>query len=67
MLKAAQDQKDMILGKLHRMDPHVAVVDIDDINAEGLLFSEADVPKVVEKFQKAGGSGGILSPLQFRQ
>ena len=63
--KAAQDQKDMIIGKLHRMEPHVNVVDIDDINAEGLLFSESDISKVVEKFQKAGVAGVFFPHCNF--
>lgn len=63
--KAAQDQKDMLLGKLHHLDPSVTVVDIDDINAEGLLFSEADVPRVVAKFRDVGVSGVFFPHCNF--
>lgn len=63
--KAAQDQKDMILGKLHRLDPSVTVVDIDDINPEGLLFDEEDVPEVVEKFRNAGVKGVFFPHCNF--
>ena len=34
-------------------DKHVSFVDIDGINAENLLFDEADVPAVIERFQEA--------------
>lgn len=43
--------KKLIQQKLAQMG--VAYVDMDDVNEEGLLHSEADVEKVVEKFKAA--------------
>jgi L-fucose isomerase-like protein len=33
------------------------IVDIDDINSEGLLYSEDDLPAIADKFKKAGVDG----------
>ena len=38
----------------------VEFVDIDDINEEGLLYSEDDRLKVLEKFRAAGVDGLML-------
>ena len=48
-IEDALKYKKLIQEKLN--DLGVEYVDIDDINEEGLLFDEADVSKVVEKFK----------------
>ena len=48
-IEDALKYKKLIQEKLNNLG--VEYVDIDDINEEGLLFSEADVSKVVEKFK----------------
>ena len=39
----------------------VSFVDIDDINKEGLLYDDNDLPKIIEKF-KAEGVDGLFLP-----
>lgn len=43
----------------------VDFVDIDDINEEGLLYSEDDRLKIVEKFRAAGVDGLLLAHCNF--
>lgn len=43
----------------------VAFVDIDDINDEGLLYNDKDLPAIVEKFRKAGVDGLFLPHCNF--
>lgn len=45
--------KDLTCEKLRELD--IELVDIDDINEEGLLFEESHVEKVIEKFKKRKG------------
>ena len=40
-------------------------VDITDINDEGLLYSDEDVPKIAEKFRAAGVSGLFIPHCNF--
>lgn len=58
----ALKQKELIYQKLRELDfPSVELVDIEDINEEGLLMGKEDVPKVVEKF-KARGVNALFFP-----
>ncbi len=43
----------------------VDFVDIDDINDEGLLYNDKDLPRIVEKFQKAGVDGLFIPHCNF--
>lgn len=43
----------------------VEFVDIDDINEEGLLYNDKDLPKIVEKFNQAGVDGLFLPHCNF--
>lgn len=43
----------------------VDFVDIDDINEEGLLYSEDDRLKILEKFRAAGVEGLLLAHCNF--
>ena len=43
----------------------VEFVDIDDINEEGLLYNDKDLPKIVKKFQEAGVDGLFLPHCNF--
>jgi L-fucose isomerase-like protein len=43
----------------------VQIVDIDDINAEGLLYDDNDIPKIKEKFRAAGVSGLFFPHCNF--
>ena len=56
--------KDIILEKLAALP--IDVIDINDINEEGLLFDEKDIPAVVSKLKKAGSGRSIHPSLQFR-
>ncbi len=53
----------LTLDKLKSMG--VEVVDICDINEEGLLYQESDRIKIVEKFKKAGVDGLFLPHCNF--
>ncbi len=55
----AQRYKKIVFEKVKQFDAEL--VDIEDINEEGLLFDDKDVHKVVEKF-KAAGVDGIFFP-----
>ena len=46
----AHRYREIVLEKIKQFDAEL--VDIDDINDEGLLFDDKDVKKVVAKFQK---------------
>jgi hypothetical protein len=39
----------------------IDIVDIDDINSEGLLYDAAEIPAIIAKF-KAAGVDGIFVP-----
>ena len=43
----------------------VDFVDIKDINDEGLLYNDADMEKIAEKFQKEGVDGLLLAHCNF--
>ncbi len=49
--------------KLREMQ--VDFVDIDDINEEGLLYDDNDVPKIVEKFKREKVDGLLLAHCNF--
>ena len=59
----AKKFKDMILEALHKFD--IDVVDIEDINEEGLLFDEKDVAPVVSKLLHANVDGLFLPHCNF--
>ena len=44
---------------------NVEFVDIDDINAEGLLYDDNDLPRIIRKFQDAGVDGLFLPHCNF--
>ena len=54
--KEAARFKDIVLEKLHTY-PDIEVVDINDINAEGLLFDDKDLDAVTSKFIHAKVDG----------
>jgi L-fucose isomerase-like protein len=43
----------------------IRIVDIDDVNGEGLLYDEADIPKIVEKFRAAKVDGLFFPHCNF--
>jgi len=43
----------------------VEFVDIDDINEEGLLYDDKDLPKIIKKFEEAGVDGLFLPHCNF--
>ena len=43
----------------------VDYVDITDINEEGLLYDDADVEKIAEKFRREGVDGILLAHCNF--
>lgn len=43
----------------------VSFVDIDDINEEGLLYDDKDLPRIIKKFQDAGVDGLFLPHCNF--
>ncbi|MDR0909215.1 MAG: L-fucose/L-arabinose isomerase family protein [Spirochaetaceae bacterium] len=43
----------------------VSFVDIDDINNEGLLYSDSDIPLIVAKFKKEGVAGLFVPHCNF--
>lgn len=55
--------REIVLEKIKGFDAEL--VDIDDINEEGLLFDDKDVDKVVEKFQRAGVDGIFFPHCNF--
>lgn len=59
----AKRYKDMILKKLRAYD--VEIVDIEDVNSEGLLFAEEDLQKVVEKFRSQNVDGVFFPHTNF--
>ena len=44
---------------------NVEFVDIDDINAEGLLYDDNDLPRIIRKFQDAGVDGLFIPHCNF--
>lgn len=44
---------------------NVEIVDIEDINEEGLLYDDNDIPKIVKKFQEADVDGLFLPHCNF--
>jgi L-fucose isomerase-like protein len=59
----AKRHKDLLLKALTGYDADI--VDIDDINGEGLLFDDADVTKVIEKFKKHRVDGVFIPHCNF--
>ena len=59
-IKEALFYRDEVLKKISTLT-YAEIIDIDDINEEGLLFSETDLPAIVSKF-KAAGVDGVFSP-----
>ena len=55
--------KNLVLDKLKDFD--VKVIDIEDINEEGLLFEEAHVEEIVKKFDQAGVDGVFFPHTNF--
>lgn len=53
------------LTKERLRELNVEFVDIDDINEEGLLYDDADLPKIVKKFREAGVDGLFLPHCNF--
>ncbi|MDR2305341.1 MAG: L-fucose/L-arabinose isomerase family protein [Treponema sp.] len=43
----------------------IGIVDIDDINGEGLLYDGNDIPKIIEKFKTAGVDGLFFPHCNF--
>jgi len=54
--KEAQKYKDIVLKEIKSYGT-AEIIDIDDINEEGLLFDEKDLDAVEAKFRKAGVNG----------
>lgn len=63
IISEARRHKDLILKKLTQLD--VEFVDLDDINEEGLLFTEEDLPKAIEKFRQAKVDGLFFPHCNF--
>src|SRR5664280_911107 len=61
--KEARKFKDSILKELKKFD--VKIVDIEDINDEGLLFDEKDIPKIVAKMKKHAVDGLFIPHCNF--
>lgn len=59
----AKKFKNSILNGLKKFD--IQVVDIEDINEEGLLFDERDVPKVISKLKHHKVDGVFLPHCNF--
>lgn len=53
------------LTKERLRELNVEFVDIDDINEEGLLYDDTDLPKIVKKFREAGVDGLFLPHCNF--
>ena len=60
---AAVEYAGLTREKLHELS--VEFVDIDDVNAEGLLYDDHDLPAIIEKFTKAGVDGLFLPHCNF--
>jgi L-fucose isomerase-like protein len=43
----------------------IGIVDIDDINGEGLLYDDNDIPKIIEKFKTTGVDGLFFPHCNF--
>lgn len=59
----AQKHKNMILEKIKQYDAEI--IDINDINDEGLLFDQSDVDSIVNKFNSAGVDGVFFPHCNF--
>lgn len=59
----AHRYRELVLEKIRHFDAEL--VDIDDINEEGLLFDDRDVKKVVAKFQKEEVDGIFFPHCNF--
>lgn len=55
--------RELILDEVKKFDAEI--VDIEDINAEGLLYDDADVEKVAAKFIAAGVDGIFFPHCNF--
>ena len=53
------------LTKARLLELGIEVVDIEDINEEGLLYDDGDVSQIAEKFLKAGVDGLFLPHCNF--
>ncbi len=62
--KEAQRYKDIVLNEIRRYGV-AEIVDIDDINAEGLLFDENDLCAIEKKFRAAGVNGLFFPHANF--
>lgn len=62
-MEDAQKYKNLTLEKIRQFGAEV--VDINDINDEGLLFDENDIDKVVSKFRHAGVDGVFFPHCNF--
>lgn len=59
----AKRYKDLLYEKLGSMN--IEFVDLEDINEEGLLYDENDLPKVINKFNKAKVDGLFFPHCNF--
>lgn len=59
----AKRYKDIVLERLKAFDAEI--VDIEDINEEGLLYREEDLEKVIEKFKTAKVDGVFFPHTNF--
>lgn len=59
----AQRYKDLILDRIKGFD--AAVVDIDDMNPEGLLFDERDIPAILAKLRRERVDGLFFPHCNF--
>ncbi len=59
----AQKHKNIILESIKKYDAEI--VDINDINEEGLLFQESDVDRIVAKFKNANVDGVFFPHCNF--
>lgn len=53
------------LTKRRLEELNVEFVDLEEINEEGLLYDDKDLPKIIEKFQRAGVDGLFLPHCNF--
>lgn len=62
----AQKYKNLILERIKTFYPAVVeIIDINDINNEGLLFDQGDLDKVITKFKSAGVDGVFFPHCNF--
>ena len=53
------------LTKKRLMDLGISIVDIDDINAEGLMYDENNLPRIADKFRAAKVDGVFVPHCNF--